>query len=104
MCGFRSGISADDTGQSTVFEEYFNDWLRPFEHYVPILPDLSDLAEKIQWANAHPDEARLIQRRGLEVARRVMTDNQNDCYFFAVLVEWAQLLEYAKIGTAQGGY
>ncbi|KAJ7229839.1 glycosyl transferase family 90-domain-containing protein [Mycena pura] len=83
--------------KSTVFEEYFNDWLRPFEHFVPILPDLSDLAEKIQWANAHPDEARLIQQRGLEVARRVITDNQNDCYFFAVLVEWAQLLEYAKI-------
>ncbi|KAJ7210769.1 glycosyl transferase family 90-domain-containing protein [Mycena pura] len=83
--------------KSTIFEEYFNDWLRPFEHFVPVLPDLSDLAEKIQWANEHPEETRLIQQRGLEVARRVMTDDQNDCYFFAVLVEWAQLLEYAKI-------
>ncbi|KAJ7210759.1 glycosyl transferase family 90-domain-containing protein [Mycena pura] len=83
--------------KSTVFEEYFNDWLRPFEHFVPVLPDLSDLAEKIQWANEHPEEARLIQQRGLEVARRVVTDDQNDCYFFAVLVEWAQLLEYTKI-------
>ncbi|KAJ6553694.1 hypothetical protein DFH09DRAFT_1495217, partial [Mycena vulgaris] len=48
--------------QSTLFEEYFNDWLRPYEHYVPVLADLSDLVEKIEWANAHPEEARLIQQ------------------------------------------
>ncbi|KAJ6498225.1 glycosyl transferase family 90-domain-containing protein [Mycena vulgaris] len=77
--------------KSTLFEEYFNDWLRPYEHYVPVLADLSDLVEKIEWANAHPEEARLIQQRGLEMARRVLTDDQNDCYFFAVLLEWARL-------------
>ncbi|KAJ7244616.1 glycosyl transferase family 90-domain-containing protein [Mycena haematopus] len=82
--------------KSTLFEEYFNDWLRPFEHYVPVLPDLSDLVQKIEWANANQDEARLIQKRGLEVAMRVLTDDQNDCYFFGVLVEWAQLQAYAK--------
>ncbi|KAJ6487037.1 hypothetical protein C8R45DRAFT_1145778 [Mycena sanguinolenta] len=32
--------------KSTFFEEYFNDWLRPFEHYVPVLPDLSDLVQR----------------------------------------------------------
>ncbi|KAJ7685956.1 glycosyl transferase family 90-domain-containing protein [Mycena rosella] len=82
--------------KSTLFEEYFNDWIRPFEHYVPVLPDLSDLVEKIEWANANPEEARLIQQRGLEMARRVLTDDQNDCYFFAVLLEWARLQDYAK--------
>ncbi|KAJ7479480.1 glycosyl transferase family 90-domain-containing protein [Mycena latifolia] len=82
--------------KSTAFEEYFNDWLRPFEHYVPVKADLSDLAERIRWANAHPDEARLIQQRGLEVARRVLTDDQNDCYFLAVLLEWARLQNYAR--------
>jgi hypothetical protein len=61
-----------------------------------VLADLSDVVQKIEWANAHPDEARLIQLRGLEMARRVMTDEQNDCYFFAVLLEWARLQNYAK--------
>ncbi|KAJ7256590.1 hypothetical protein C8J57DRAFT_1472918 [Mycena rebaudengoi] len=50
--------------KSTIFEEYFNDWLRPFEHFVSVLPDLSDLVQKIEWANANTAEARLIQRRG----------------------------------------
>ncbi|KAJ6485430.1 glycosyl transferase family 90-domain-containing protein [Mycena vitilis] len=81
--------------KSTIFEEYFNDWVRPFEHFIPILPDLSDLLEKIEWANANPDEAHVIQQRGLEVARRVLTDDQNDCYFFHVLIEWAELQSHA---------
>ncbi|KAJ7467881.1 glycosyl transferase family 90-domain-containing protein [Mycena galericulata] len=82
--------------KATVFEEYFNEWLRPYVHYIPVLPDLSDLVEKIEWANAQPEEARLIQQRGMQVATRVMTDDQNDCYFFAVLLEYARLQAYAQ--------
>ncbi|KAJ6609309.1 glycosyl transferase family 90-domain-containing protein [Mycena sp. CBHHK59/15] len=82
--------------KSTVFEEYFNDWLKPYEHYIPVLPDLSDLIEKIEWANTHQEEARLIQQMGLHFSRKVITDDQNDCYFFAVLLEWARLQSYAQ--------
>ncbi|KAJ7075286.1 glycosyl transferase family 90-domain-containing protein [Mycena belliarum] len=81
--------------KATVFEEYFNDWLRPFEHYIPVNADLSNLPQRIRWANANPEEARRIQQRGLEVARRVLTDEQNDCYFLLVLLEWARLQESA---------
>lgn len=90
--------------QSTIFEEYFNDWLRPFEHYIPVLPDLSDLVEKVEWALSHDAEARRIQEKGRQFAERVLTDAQNDCYFFAVLLEWARLQEYAnkKVGKRWG--
>jgi hypothetical protein len=77
--------------QSTAFDEYFNDWLRPFEHYIPVLPDLSDLVQKVQWAISHDTEARQIQQNGRQVAERILTDAQNDCYFFAVLLEYARL-------------
>ncbi|KAJ7264073.1 glycosyl transferase family 90-domain-containing protein [Mycena haematopus] len=77
--------------KSTIFEEYFNDWLRPYEHFVPVLPDLSNLVAMVEWANAHPREAQLIQRRGREVAERVINDRQNDCYMAAAAVEWAVL-------------
>ncbi|KAJ7508469.1 glycosyl transferase family 90-domain-containing protein [Mycena galericulata] len=77
--------------KSTVFSEYFNDWLRPYEHYIPILPDLSDLVEKLEWAITHDDEARVIQQAGQAFADRVITDAQNDCYFSLVLLEWARL-------------
>ncbi|KAJ7439045.1 glycosyl transferase family 90-domain-containing protein [Mycena galericulata] len=77
--------------KATLFEEFFNDWLRPFEHYVPVKPDLSDLVQQIRWANENQEEARLIQQRGQVIAQRVLTDDQNDCYFSAVLLEWARL-------------
>lgn len=77
--------------KSTVFDEHFNAWLRPYEHYIPVLPDLSDLVEKIQWAISHDEEAKRIQAAGRGVAERILTDAQNDCYFFAVLLEYARL-------------
>jgi len=77
--------------KSTVFDEYFNGWLRPFEHYIPILPDLSDLVTQVEWAISHDEEAQKIQRAGKEMVERVITDAQNDCYYFAVLLEYARL-------------
>ncbi|KAJ7194673.1 glycosyl transferase family 90-domain-containing protein [Mycena pura] len=77
--------------KSTVFLEYFGDWLRPFEHYIPVLPDLSDLVAKVEWAIAHDKEAQAIQQAGQRFAERVLTDAQNDCYFSLVLLEWARL-------------
>ncbi|KAJ7319430.1 glycosyl transferase family 90-domain-containing protein [Mycena albidolilacea] len=85
--------------KATVFEEYFNDWLRPFERYIPVLPDLSDLLEQLEWAMSHDDEAQLIQERGREISQRLMTDAQNDCYFFLVLLEWARLQEISRNAT-----
>ncbi|KAF7340531.1 CAP10 domain-containing protein [Mycena sanguinolenta] len=82
--------------KATMFEEYFNGWLRPYEHFIPVRADLGDLVQQLAWAEANPAEARLIQQRGLETARRVVTDEQNDCYYSLVLLEWARLQQYAK--------
>ena len=65
-------------------------------HYIPVLPDLSDLVDRIEWARAHDGEAQRIQRAGQEFVERVITDEQNDCYFFLLLLEWARLQSGAK--------
>ncbi|KAJ7062552.1 glycosyl transferase family 90-domain-containing protein [Mycena amicta] len=88
--------------KSTIFSEFFNSWVRPNEHYIAVLPDLSDLIQKIEWANANPEEARLIQLRGLDVAQRVLSDAQNDCYFANVLMHWEELMSFGD-SEAQGG-
>ncbi|KAF8181203.1 glycosyl transferase family 90-domain-containing protein [Mycena galopus ATCC 62051] len=87
--------------KATVFEEFFNDWIRPYEHYIPVLPDFSDLLEKLEWAKNNDAEARIIQERGREIGQRLMTDDQNDCYFFLVLLEWARLQEMSRNATSQ---
>ncbi|KAJ7701183.1 hypothetical protein B0H17DRAFT_1195470 [Mycena rosella] len=55
-----SGLYLSQSTQVRV--KYFDSWLQPFEYYVPVLPDLSDLVERIEWTIAHDVEAR---RRGL---------------------------------------
>jgi hypothetical protein len=57
------------------------------------------LLEQLEWAMSHDDEARLIQERGREISQRLMTDAQNDCYFFLVLLEWARLQEISRNAT-----
>ncbi|KAJ6574546.1 glycosyl transferase family 90-domain-containing protein [Mycena capillaripes] len=77
--------------KSTAFSEFFTPWLIPYEHFIPVRLDLADLPAKIEWARANDGEARRIQEAGRVFAERVLTDAQNDCYWFAVLLEWGAL-------------
>ncbi|KAJ7910582.1 glycosyl transferase family 90-domain-containing protein [Mycena leptocephala] len=86
--------------KSTAFQEFFSDWIRPYEHYIPVKLDLSDLVDRLKWAMENEEEARAIQDRGMWFARRVLTDAQNNCYFAALLLEWARLQNAAATGVA----
>ncbi|KAJ7434890.1 glycosyl transferase family 90-domain-containing protein [Mycena galericulata] len=77
--------------KSTAFTEFFTPWLVPYEHFIPVRPDLADLPAKIEWARANDEEAHRIQESGRIFAERVLTDAQNDCYWFAVMLEWGAL-------------
>ena len=42
--------------QDSPYYEYFYKDLKPFEHYIPIKRDLSDIMEKIQWAKDNEEK------------------------------------------------
>ncbi|KAL7416466.1 glycosyl transferase family 90-domain-containing protein [Mrakia frigida] len=73
--------------KSTIWTEFWSSWLLPYVHYIPVLPDLSDLYEKVDWAVTHDLEARRIQAAGAELVRRVITEDQMDAYYYAVLLD-----------------
>lgn len=50
------------------FRQWYYDQLVPFEHFVPIKADLSDLNDQIDWVRTHQDKARAIARAGQAVA------------------------------------
>ncbi|KAJ7120002.1 glycosyl transferase family 90-domain-containing protein [Mycena filopes] len=77
--------------KSTIVSDFFDDWLKPYVHYIPVLPDLSDLEKKVEWAIEYDAEARQIQANGKEFATRVITDKQLDCYHLSVFLEYAEL-------------
>lgn len=57
---------------------------------------MADLVQKVQWAIANDEEAHRIQEAGRHFVEQVLTDAQNDCYLFAVFLEWANLQHYAR--------
>jgi len=53
----------------TPTKDWFHDLLVPWEHYVPVNEDLSDLKAKYDWAQKHPREAKNIAENGTRFAR-----------------------------------
>ena len=56
LMGGRSVILKQD---SPYYEHFYKD-LKPYEHYIPVKRDLSDLEEKIIWARENDDAVRIL--------------------------------------------
>ncbi len=50
------------------YYEYWHGDLVPFENYIPVKGDLSDLSERIDWAEEHPKECEEIAKNAQEYA------------------------------------
>lgn len=50
------------------FRQWYYDRLQPWEHYVPVAADLSDLMERLDWVRSHDAESRDIGQRGRRLA------------------------------------
>jgi len=48
------------------YHVWFEQWLTPFVHYIPVKHDLSDLVEKIEWALANDDKCKQISENAKE--------------------------------------
>lgn len=50
--------------ESPYYEWFYAD-IEPMIHYIPFKSDLSDLLDRLNWAEAHPEEAQAIADRGM---------------------------------------
>lgn len=57
----------------TATKDYYHDHLKPWKHFVPVAPDLSDLKDKFDWAESNPDQAKRIADQATEFMRYVGT-------------------------------
>jgi hypothetical protein len=60
------------------YRQWYYDRIRPWEHFVPVRPDMSDLIEKIEWARSHDSEAKTIARNGQVFARSMTFESETD--------------------------
>lgn len=68
-------------------EEFFYKDLKPFIHYIPIKNDLSDLTEKLEWAESHYDEALQIAKNAQDYAVKNLTFESAINYFEKLILK-----------------
>lgn len=86
----------------TPTKDYIHDHLLPWVHYVPIQSDLSDLREKIDWAENCPDEARMIAERATEFMRQMGTPEGYESLFIEDIVKPLKAVIDAYVPGSQG--
>ena len=56
--------------------EYFHEDLIPYQHYIPVKMDLSDLLEQVMWMKLNPEKSLEIAKRAFEYATTHFNLNQ----------------------------
>ncbi|RNA44218.1 KDEL motif-containing, partial [Brachionus plicatilis] len=86
-----SGNSLVLKQQSEFYEHFYND-LEPFEHYLPVNRDLSNLKEMIEWALSNDAKAYKIAKNAQDYAKEYLMPNHIFCYHVKFLMAYAELL------------
>jgi hypothetical protein len=71
-----SGSAVLKVGSPRDFSQWYYSRLKPFEHFVPVLPDMSDLIEKIRILRANDPVARAIGARGRALALSMSVETE----------------------------
>jgi hypothetical protein len=75
--------------------DWFQTFLLPWVHFMPVSSDMSDLEERWQWAEANPEEAQRIAAAGAEVGRNVPPRSASE--------DFAAALEAARVSPILEG-
>lgn len=70
------------------YRQWWYDRLAPWEHYVPVRADMSDLAEKIDWVRSNDGEAQAIAQRGQALARSMTLQSETDVGADIITKNW----------------
>ncbi len=80
-----------------TFREYYYELLRPWEHYVPLEPDLSNLLQVRDWLATPPGqaEAREIRQRLVQLVKDRFRPEDTLCYVVRMLHAQSALMDFA---------
>jgi hypothetical protein len=76
---------------NSPFIQWYFSALKPFEHYIPVEADLSDLVGKIEWARSHETESQRIAKNAREFALTHITPENNLLYLYYILCRYSLL-------------
>lgn len=70
---------------ASQWEQWYTSLLKPWEHFIPVAADLSDLEERLHWCRAHDEESRQIGERARSLLRTEVTFERALDYLAAAL-------------------
>lgn len=76
---------------NSVHIQWYYKGLEPWKHYVPVKENLSDLVEKIHWAQAHDKEAEIMAHNLRSFVVNNLSAPDNLLYLYRVLWEYSHL-------------
>lgn len=79
--------------QDSPYYEHFYKKLIPFEHFIPVKRDLSDLVEKIEYAKENDKIVHEIGRKGRQFAEKNLLPLNIYCYYALLLQEFAERIK-----------
>ncbi|XP_038224580.1 protein O-glucosyltransferase 1 isoform X3 [Dermochelys coriacea] len=74
--------------------EFFYPQLKPWVHYIPVKPDLSDVRELLQFVKENDDVAQEISERGHQFIMDHLQMKDVSCYWETLLTEYSKALTY----------
>ncbi|CAD0196021.1 unnamed protein product [Chrysodeixis includens] len=66
--------------QDSPYYEHFYGFLTPWEHFIPVKRDLSDLVDRVKWARENDEKAQLIAKNALNFANKHLLPQHVICY------------------------
>lgn len=75
--------------QDSPYYEHFYTHLKAGVHYIPVKRDLSDLLQKIRWAQKNDTQAEAIAKSGQSLVRDLLQPHRLYCYYYSVLQTYA---------------
>lgn len=74
--------------------EFFYKRLIPWQHYIPVSPDLSDVEQLLEWAQLNDTEAQRIAIQGKQFIENFLTLESIQCYWKELLTRISRLTTY----------
>ncbi|EKE21773.1 MAG: KDEL (Lys-Asp-Glu-Leu) containing 1 [uncultured bacterium] len=82
--------------QESLEIQWFYKGLKPYEHYIPIKDDMSDILEKIDWARKNDGLCKKITENAMKFASNNLFIENTYAYLFLLLTEYEKQQAFNK--------
>ncbi|KAJ5303871.1 Thiamine transporter thi9 [Penicillium atrosanguineum] len=92
---YRLLMSKSAVLKQTLYQEWHDDWLIPWLHYIPISMDLRDFPETVRYLTQEPEGQALgkkVAQRSYDWSRLVLRNEDMRLFWWRLMLEYGRLL------------